>query len=86
MSYLCILQLQRNEWDMTLSHMSYLMKLILKKWEEVRNKGEKISFENDFFTYLAAKDLETYSEAIFSSDSLFWNETNKVKIDSLLQN
>jgi hypothetical protein len=71
---------------MTLSHMSYLMKLILKKWEEVRNKGEKISFENDFFTYLAAKDLETYSEAIFSSDSLFWNETNKVKIDSLLQN
>jgi hypothetical protein len=58
MSNLYVLQLQGNEWNMTLSHMSYLMKLILKKWEGVRNK-EKNSFENNFFTYLVDKDLKT---------------------------
>jgi hypothetical protein len=58
MSNLYVLQLQGNEWYMTLSHMSYLMKLILKKWEGVRNK-ENNSFENNFFTYLVDKDLKT---------------------------
>jgi len=53
-----------------------------------RNKRQRkeTSFENDFFTYLVDKDPMIYFEAISSSDSLFWKEAIKIKIDSILQN
>ena len=51
-----------------------------------KKRRKKTSFGNDFFTYLVDKDPLTYSEVNSSFDSLFWKETIKVEIDSILQN
>ena len=56
--------------------------------EEIRSKRQRkeTSFRNEFLTYLVDNDPITYIEVVSSSDSLFWKETIKVEIDSLLQN
>ena len=51
-----------------------------------KKRRKETSFGNDFFTYLVDKDPLTYSEVNSSFDSLFWKETIKVEIDSILQN
>ena len=51
-----------------------------------KKQRKETSFGNDFFTYLVDKDPLTYSEVNSSFDSLFWKETIKVEIDSILQN
>ena len=56
--------------------------------KEIRSKRQRkeTSFWNEFFNYLVVNDPVTYSEAISSSDSLFWKEAIKIEFDSLLQN
>jgi hypothetical protein len=57
--------------------------------EEIRRskrQRKETSFGNEFLTYLVDNDPVTYTEAVSSSDSLFWKEAIKVEIDSLLQN
>jgi len=47
---------------------------------------KETSFGNDFYTYLIDNDHLTYYETISSSESNFWKEAIKIKIDSILQN
>ena len=58
----------------------------LEELRRSKRQRKETSFGNDFYTYLVDKDPVTYSEAISSSDTLFWKKAIKNEIDSLLQN
>ena len=58
-------------------------------FEEIRKskrQRKETSFGNDFYTYLIESDPLTYSEAISSSDSSFWNAAINTEIDSIIKN
>ena len=47
---------------------------------------KKVSFGDDFYTYLIGNEPSSYFEAISSSDALLWKEAIKTKLDSILKN
>ena len=56
--------------------------------EELRRSKRQIqetTFGNDFYTYLVEIDHLAYSDAISSSNSLFWKEAIKTEIDFIEQ-
>ena len=47
---------------------------------------KKISFGNDFYTYLIENEPSSYSEIVSSPNTLLWKEAIKAKLDSILKN
>ena len=47
---------------------------------------KRVSFVDDFYTYLIENEPSSYFEAISSPDALIWKKAIKVELDSILKN
>ena len=55
---------------------------------ELRSKRQRkeFSFGNEFYTYLIEDEPSSYTEAISSTEALFWKDAIKTELDSILKN
>ena len=51
-----------------------------------KRKRKKVSFGDDFYTYLIENKPYCYFEAISSSKALLWKEAIKTELESILKN
>nr|KYP36589.1 Retrovirus-related Pol polyprotein from transposon TNT 1-94 [Cajanus cajan] len=51
-----------------------------------KRQRKETSFGSDFYTYLVENDPISFSEAISSSDAIFWKEAIRIEIDSINEN
>ena len=51
-----------------------------------KRQRKKVSFGDDFYTYLIEKESSSYFEASSSSDALLWKEAIKTEFGSILKN
>ena len=57
----------------------------IQKKKQKKNK-KKVSFGDDFYTYLIENEPSSYFEAISSSDALLWKEAITTELESILKN
>ena len=51
-----------------------------------KRQRKKFSFGDEFYIYLIENKSSSYSKAISSPDTLFWKESIKAELDSILKN
>ena len=51
-----------------------------------KRQRKKVSFEDDFYTYLINNEPSSYFEDISPHDALLWKEAIKIELDSILKN
>ena len=51
-----------------------------------KRQRKKVSFGDDFYTYLIENEPSSYFEVVSSPDALCWKEAIKTKLDFILKN